>query len=280
VSLGNDRIICDDDSTALATSGNYTGYLWSTGATTPTLTVDTSGSYWVRVTNSWECEASDTVSIFFTQAVETTVDTVICSGERYFAQGAWQTNTGIYRDTLQTISGCDSIIITDLGVKPPVYVDLGNDTTLCPGDQVVLHATTPFASAYVWQDGSTDSMLVARQPGEYWVHVTVDGCMAGDTVQIRDCPSQLWVPTAFTPNGDGLNDLFRPVGVSITKFTMYIYDRWGTRLFTTDDIQSGWNGIDGSKYYPPGSYSYLIRYEVAESPGETKTAKGTFSLVR
>jgi gliding motility-associated-like protein len=202
-----------------------------------------------------------------------------CYGTSYYAGGAWQTTAGTYVDTLQTPSGCDSVVTTHLSFKPEIPVDLGNNRYICPGETIVLSVSDSGAT-YEWQDGSTDTSFLVTEPGTYWVHVTKDQCIAGDTVIITECPSQLIFPNAFTPNEDGLNDVFRPKGISIGKFRMTIYDRWGMLLFETDDLEQGWNGIYKGEYCPAGVYSYTAVFEGTDEPGKQRRTSGSFTLVR
>ncbi len=280
VSLGGDKHICDGGSVVLAADSVYTTYLWNTGSIDTSIRVSAAGKYFLDVTNRWGCTASDTVMVSVSQPIEIAKDTIICFGQRYFAGGNWQTKSGLYHDTLQTMGGCDSIINTNLTVKPEVNIYLGRDTILCPGGEILLKATTRYASSYTWQDGSGDSLYNVTQPGIYWVHVVVDNCMAGDTITIANCPGKLWFPNAFTPNNDGLNDLYQPVGISILRFHMVVFDRWGAEVFETSDISQGWNGLSKGEYSPPGTYTYLADYEFIDNPGETQKSSGTFTLVR
>jgi gliding motility-associated-like protein len=207
-----------------------------------------------------------------------TTDTLLCFGQRYFAGGTWQTRAGTYYDTIQTSHGCDSVHISNLSYKAEINMNLGTDTVLCPGQTVTLHANFP-GGTYQWQDGSTDSVFIVTKPGTYWLHVIKDKCLAGDTLFVNDCPARIWVPKAFTPNGDGLNDVFLTKGISIGKFHMEIYDRSGQRLFVSDDKDTGWDGTCGNKFCPPGVYSYIIMF-VATDTGEIRKVSGTVTMVR
>jgi len=235
--------------------------------------------YWVHIVNRWNCEASDTIIISQSAAVMNSVDTSICYGMEYHAGNIIHTLSGIYTDTLQTLAGCDSVLVSSLTVKPKIPVDLGGNRSICPGEQITLHATYP-GSSYVWQDASTDSVYLVTQPGSYWVQVTYSNCTAGDTVMITECPAELWFPTAFTPNGDGTNDLFRPKGISILKYHLVIYNRWGQLLFQSDDLENGWDGSVGNKPCPAGTYTFIATYEGTDNPGSTKKISGSFALVR
>jgi gliding motility-associated-like protein len=280
VDLGLNGFICEGTSRILVADSGFATYNWSTGDSTQSISVNTQGKYWVTVSNSLNCEASDTVSISIAQPASSSVDTSICFGQRYFAGGSWQSTGGIYQDSLQTIYLCDSIVMTHLIVKPVIEINLGRDSSICTGSMVSLNASIPGAQTYTWNDGSKDSINVIVQPGIYWVHVDVDNCMGGDTIRFGECPSKLWMPNAFTPNGDGRNDVFRPVGISITTFRMTIYDRWGNMVFETNDIKNGWGGKMGNQPCPAGVYSYIIIYEVIDVPGLQRKLSGSFTLVR
>jgi gliding motility-associated-like protein len=280
VNLGGDRFICQGIVATLNAGNGYSSYLWSTGETSALIQVSDSGKYWVRVSNRYGCTASDTVFVHKSMAPVTSIDTTICYGEKYFAGGKYQTQSGIYTDTLSMAGGCDSIVITNLNVRPKINVMIGHDTVLCPGGTYMMDATTAGATAYQWQDGSTGTKYTASGPGIYWVHVAVNNCVGGDTVRIEVCPYVLTFPSAFTPNNDGLNDTFRPVGISIGSFHMEIYDRWGMLMFSTDDINQGWNGIFKNQYSPAGVYVYDVTFETQAESGTKKKAKGTFTLIR
>ena len=279
VNLGNDTLVCSGKILTLDAGPGNSQYQWSSGETTQTIRTGKPGVYWVHIVNRWNCEASDTIIISQSAAVMNSVDTSICYGMEYHAGNIIHTLSGIYTDTLQTLAGCDSVLVSSLTVKPKIPVDLGGNRSICPGEQITLHATYP-GSSYVWQDASTDSVYLVTQPGSYWVQVTYSNCTAGDTVMITECPAELWFPTAFTPNGDGTNDLFRPKGISILKYHLVIYNRWGQLLFQSDDLENGWDGSVGNKPCPAGTYTFIATYEGTDNPGSTKKISGSFALVR
>jgi len=75
---------------------------------------------------------------------------------------------------------------------------------------------------------------------------------------------KLWVPDAFTPDNDGINDIFMAKGTNIinSDFSMTIYDRWGEIIFESDKIEIGWDGsVKGQDYAKPGVYTYLISFK-------------------
>ncbi|WP_181305439.1 T9SS type B sorting domain-containing protein [Rufibacter sp. XAAS-G3-1] len=90
---------------------------------------------------------------------------------------------------------------------------------------------------------------------------------------------QFQFPTAFTPNNDGLNDVFRPVGAPFSSsYTLQILNRWGQIIFESKDPKTGWDGTHGGKPAPPETY--LFRFEAIDVNGQRITQKGTVTLLR
>jgi len=111
------------------------------------------------------------------------------------------------------------------------------------------------------------------------------GCIGSDSVQVKNCDSALFVPDAFTPNNDGLNDVFRAVssGDNITRFSMQIYDRWGALVFESNDIIQGWNGQIKNKLAPADTYVWVITYQpfsISNAHASTTRERGTVVLIR
>ncbi|MCX6243401.1 MAG: gliding motility-associated C-terminal domain-containing protein [Bacteroidetes bacterium] len=169
-------------------------------------------------------------------------------------------------------------------VAPDPVVTLTDKPYLCVGDVSKLDAGPDYAS-YRWQDGSTGRYLDISGEGVYYVTVTDNaGCKGSDTARIQVCEGVIYMPTAFTPDGDGLNDIFKPVTTleGISNYSMLIYDRWGTEVFKSGEISTGWNGTIKGQFAPPGTYVWKITYQTT-SQGTTSTdfkMQGTFVLVR
>ena len=272
-------------------------YSWSTGETTPAITIDSAGIYSVTVANRGCTASLDSfrVELYEPSHVDFGQDTTLCNlatllldaTQTHPATYEWQdhsTNTTY----LVINDGHYWVIVTDhcLGASDTIAVEylhdfevnLGTDTTLCEGDELVLTADLPFCS-YRWQDGSTEPRYVVRQPGSYSVTVT-NLCYShsGDIdIDYESCAQELWMPNAFTPNGDGLNDRLLPIFShpdEIEGFEMMVYDRWGSMVFLTKDINAGWDGGD----LPRGMYVWVIRYKSARE--EEHTVKGSVMLGR
>jgi gliding motility-associated-like protein len=164
-------------------------------------------------------------------------------------------------------------------IDAPV-VNLGDDDFLCDGNNVELAVPTGYTS-YFWSNGSNQSSIIASEPGVYWVVVKEQFCETTDTIVFKNC-SELWVPNAFTPDGNGINDFFLPKGVEIQEFEMFIYDRWGEHLFSTGDINIGWDGRYKGEICMSDVYYYLIRFTGIGRPGADKrqVRYGPFTLLR
>lgn len=98
---------------------------------------------------------------------------------------------------------------------------------------------------------------------------------------IVDPVTTLYIPNGFTPNGDGINDVWAVEGFNEGKsFELEVFNRWGEKMFSSDDMDAAWDGImpNSNTYAPNTTYVYVIRY--VTSNGEEKEVTGTFSLIR
>ena len=176
----------------------------------------------------------------------------------------------------------DTLIIT---VSPVPLVKLTDKEYLCSGPPSQLDAGPGFKT-YLWQDLiSTDRYYTATDPGNYWVKVTTDAGCSGvsDTVLLKVCETGISVPSGFSPNGDGVNDVFRAVATldESSNFTLTVIDRWGEKVFETHSVFTGWDGTFNGQPSPPGVYIWRIDYQsVNSSDSKPVTLKGSVTLVR
>ncbi|MDR2825060.1 MAG: gliding motility-associated C-terminal domain-containing protein [Prevotellaceae bacterium] len=103
-------------------------------------------------------------------------------------------------------------------------------------------------------------------------------CTYTDSVVVKINESALEVPNVFTPNGDGVNDEFRVAHRSLRTFQMAVYNRWGNKIYTSDDPQGGWNGRIGNRDAAAGPYFYYIKAEGTD--GKKYVKKGDINLIR
>jgi len=179
-----------------------------------------------------------------------------------------------------TANNCHDTAGINIVVISKQTVNLGNDRYLCAGDEINLTANN-LTGTYLWSNGSNSSIITVSEPGVYWLRVDNNGCIASDTIEMKKC-SEIWVPNVFTPNGDGINDLFHAVTTEIQKLTMYIYNRWGEMIFETSDINTGWNGKINGNDAPSAVYYWLIRYNENRSSAQNieKEIHGSVTLLR
>ncbi len=278
-----------------------------------------------------------------------TTDVSICNGSSYFAGGALRTISGTFADSLIATNGCDSILVTNLTVRPTPFINFGGQTGLCSGKTDTL--TPGNFTYYFWQDGSTNYNYIVKDTGVYWVKVTdVFNCTASDTVAIKNiyplptrflprtdtvcqndqviinpissfqsyfwstgattssiaatpgmyqlivkdshgcegadsidiiqknCFTGVYLPSAFTPNNDGLNDVFRArIYGQVISFSLKVYNRFGALMFTSTNPNDGWDGSFKGKLSDAGIFVWLCSYQLQGNSPVIK--KGSVALI-
>jgi gliding motility-associated-like protein len=162
------------------------------------------------------------------------------------------------------------------------------DTIIQPGASATLHADIQGnIASYQWLpptslDNANVAMPVATPDSTttYLLIVTTDsGCTASGKVKV-DVYSILFMPNAFTPNGDGKNDVFRiPPSIGVNVRSFIIFDRWGERVFSTKNSDTGWDGTLNGLSQPTGVYVWSIEWQDPQT-GQWTFSKGTVILVR
>lgn len=196
-------------------------------------------------------------------------------------QPVFNTNTpGIYKVAVTNEFNCSStaqVVLNKVVPKPSSF--LPADQFLCTGN--VLKIKVDGFKDYLWSTGSKNNNLEIRQPGNYYLTVTsFDFCTGTDTIKIAelDCAA-VNIPNAFTPNGDGKNDYFKPaLNVEFNDYQMQIFNRLGQRIFQTKTIDQSWDGAFKMQPQPAGSYVYQVTFR--NNAGKLFTYKGTITLIR
>ncbi|MCX6305710.1 MAG: gliding motility-associated C-terminal domain-containing protein [Bacteroidetes bacterium] len=165
---------------------------------------------------------------------------------------------------------------------PLPVISLGDTVLLYAGSTINLHAGGGFTD-YLWSTGSPDSVINVNSQGSYWAQVKdYHCCINSDTTFVK--VFEYFIPNAFSPNGDGINDFFRVNGLyKNIDFNMVVYDRWGQQVFQSDDIDKGWDGNVGGQYCPPESYVWIVHIGFLGQDIITKgdiVFKGTVTIVR
>jgi gliding motility-associated-like protein len=200
--------------------------------------------------------------------------------------------TQMLRFRIDNIYGCsenDSLHIT---VDPVPPVDAGVDKQIIyRGEQVQLTSTQGVGYSYNWTPaGSVSSPSIynpTSSPTQTTLYtVTISDrtqCTNFDTVSVKvvdySCSLGLiYLPNAFTPNGDGINDIFKVRSNILRSMNLAIYDRWGNKVFETENINDGWDGFYKGQPAPVESYGYYFMGECLQ--GEKINLKGNVSLMR
>lgn len=228
------------------------------------------------------CDTIITYNLVSVPSFNTSANVSICEGESYFAGGAQQTVSGTYIDTLTSAGGCDSIVTTVLTVEPLPIASIIGDTIINSGETAILTASG--GTAYNWSNGEIIPQITVNPAQSTYYIVTVSNnanCTdsAGIFVQVNiiEEPQPL-IPTAFSPNGDGVNDVFNILNRD--KFTVsifHIYNRWGELIFS--DATSGWDGTYKQTEQPIGTYVFYVALK-SIATNKQHTLKGNVTLLR
>jgi len=186
----------------LASPTGYTSQVWSTGVTTDTITISTTGSYWVVETGSCTLLA-DTFHVTFKPlpVINLGNDTGFCQGDSLILTSlqpdgsTYLWSTGSTGDSIHILTsgtywltvnnGCTATDSIQVTIAPAPAVNLGPDTTQCQGNPVTLQSSITYSSPiYLWSTGSTMSSIIANTSGTYWLQVTNNGCPGSDTVHV------------------------------------------------------------------------------------------------
>jgi gliding motility-associated-like protein len=156
--------------------------------------------------------------------------------------------------------GCTAQSSKSTIVRPLPSLDLGVDTAVC--FPIQLELDPGYFEFYLWQDHSTLRSYHTTSPGIFSITVWNQfGCNDSDTIRIMDaCTMTFYVPNAFTPDHDGINDVFQPVfGNSlIEQYELTIFDRWGKIVFQSTNPDNFWDGGHGSTYVQADVYVWQI----------------------
>lgn len=314
VNLGNDLLFCEGELiNEIFDAGTMAGpgmsYNWSTGSNVQQIIATTTGDYIVTVTdNSTGCDTKDEVEIRYFPKAQPNLgpDNIICQGEilnldpevdlpgytYIWSTGATTSNIDIitpgeYWVRLDAENGtCTNLtdtIILEPGVLP--VIELGPNLRQCQGQVVTFHkdATPQPEVTYTWQDGVEAYEYEVTESGFYTLTATNKCGSVIDNIRVLfdDC-FNVWVPTAFTPNGDGKNDTFKAKSdQEFFEFNMWIFDRYGHVVWKTNNPIQSWDGTVNGEEAETGQYIWKIDYiEAYDQSFERKEDMGKVVLIR
>jgi gliding motility-associated-like protein len=195
-------------------------------------------------------------------------------------------SAGNYSVNISLPGDCFTSLPFAVTFSPVRNLTLGNNSIVCDSGTLTLNATLPGVNNYHWKNGSTDPVFTANTSGDYSVTAIDDnGCSKTASVNLSfiNCSNcKLYFPGAFTPNHDGLNDIFRPKtlcnNLPLLKYHLIIYNRWGQPVFTSSDPTAGWDGNFHNTPAPQSVYVYIAEYSF--SPNKTIRTTSTLLLTR
>lgn len=193
--------------------------------------------------------------------------------------------------TVKDVNGCGSLPATNpVNIKAAPVVDAGPDKPFRIGTSLTLDASiaNPGNHDFVWTPSTFLNSSIILNPiatpdrrMTYTIVATdkLTKCMGTDSMKVIPI-SILYAPTAFTPNDDAKNDVYRILGTdAVTQFQVVIFNRYGQTVFETTDKNKGWDGRIGGKPSSPGAYVYIVKYRVPNWP-DMQMLQGSFILIR
>jgi gliding motility-associated-like protein len=310
IDLGPDTLLCGGQGYTINSNINTAADLaWSNGDSSSTsIVVSTTGNYYLIASN-----ACGTI----TDSVEVTIqpiptfdvlgpDTINCFDDEIVLEHPdsagttyiWSDSTikKTYRvDTteivwLASFNECGSAIDTiNIIFNGEIISELGEDTTICNLDSIVLHAFSPGAS-YLWSTGDTTNSIVTLPDSKlYTVTVTEGFCTTIESkrVDLSDvfCPSidcRVQVANVITPNGDGMNDTWKVLSdCKIREFDLRIFNRWGQLVFSSDNANVAWDGTVNGAPAADGIYYYEMIFKDTDIVDVvSEDSRGSITLIR
>jgi gliding motility-associated-like protein len=171
-------------------------------------------------------------------------------------------------------------------------MDLEPTIPWCDGDVISLDASQPFAAIYLWSTGDNSSAIEIATPGIYTIEVSTlcsSGTQNIDVYASTDCEvievnNAIHLPNVFSPNGDGINDVFSVSygpDLVVTAMQGSVFDRWGNLVFSSADIPFAWDGFFAGEILMPGVFVYTLSVKYLDDGKEKDLVfSGDVTLVR
>ena len=302
INLGRDTLFCASKPNILAPE-SLTGimdWIWSTGDSTTSITISSPGTYWIQGTNTGGCGVRDSIVVDDNpvNSFGLPKDSSICDQTGFLltlqppanSNLTWQngqTGNTVYMKAgndyalLAEYKGCLHQTNMKVIAKALPRFNLGNDTTLCKGYDLPLHGSYPGA-AYKWNTGSTDSFITATTRGLYWASASLNGCQYKDSIIFdqKTCDCNIIMPNAFSPNGDGMNDVYHPyIKCFPRSYELIFYNRYGQQVFASKDFKKLWDGRLNNSLLPAGTYYYILNF-YNEDLQRNERRSGSVTLLR
>ncbi len=313
ITFMGDTLICAGTSTTLtATSVGATNYAWNTNPiqVSASITVTpNSNTYYTVAASNGTCVSIDSVLVtaLSTSSAYILADTLVCKGEPValtastgtsyvWSPGGATSQSIVY---IATVPGTYSVVVTNatapvacrtstasitINIHPYTGIDAGPDQTIKLGKTAILTATGAPVTGYTWINTNQQLNSIEVSPSATTVYTVKStdkfGCVSTDSVRVTvdiTC-GDLFMPTAFSPNDDGSNDLQCVLGNCVTTIEWAIYDRWGEKVFESKSMDDCWNGTYKGYAVNTGVYAYKLTATLTN--GNIVTKNGNITLMR
>ena len=304
LSIGRDTIICPN--TSITLHSNLPNTKWWDNTIGQSINMNVGGIYWASYKDSCS-NYTDTISIenyIPPIPINIGIDTSVCIGTSITTYSnipntIWQ--DGSIADTFNSIisnsmqisgivankclsSGFDNAIRNINTIEESIMIS-GYRNTLCPPDDSILLEVTLDSVKWILPDNSflqNVPMIYANQIGTYKAVINGKCTQLIDSIVINEsCKNtfEIYIPTAFSPNNDGINDEFNVfIKNKPLKFNLQIYNRWGQIIFESNDINTKWNGYYKEDIAQVDNYVYIL--EVTQSDGSKQQKQGIITLIK
>lgn len=288
--FGPDKVACKGDSVLLKMSTANGTADWYNGYKGNELYVKESGIFWVDITKEL-CKVRDSIRVTFSDPPVFSLgsDTTLCPDGVVSLFVTAEANTYMWQDGssgqsyLVTQPGTYWVIANkgacsfkdeiDVRYSTRLNFELGKDTILCINNFLLFNLEVG-GGKFEWSDGTKEPNLNINRSGIYWVKVLAGNCVYIDSVTVKFTECELIMPNVFTPNGDTLNTRLVPMVMNgIKAGKLLIYNRWGTKIFETTDLNLGWAGTEDN-----GVYFWEIQYTTIDNLN--RRIKGIVTLLR
>ncbi len=303
IDLGPDVAECEGIPVVLDAGMNG---VWQDGSFAPTFSTLTDGEFKVVVTDGI-CSAADSVNVRFLPAPEFSLgeDQETCEGEVLSVSVSpsnagfitWDdgevdanrtfTTSGLRFVDVEDADGCitrDSVALT---FNAPPVLDLGPDTTVCDDVPFILRPNDVGEGTLTWPDGSNGRSYLVPSSRTIQALLQDDFCQVTDNVVVTLEPCikfEAYLPNAFSPNYDGINDRFGLMynnSIEILEYTMEIFDRWGAPVFRSESVNDRWDGTKNGNPLGIGVYVYSIEVTYRDDQEtESRTFSGDIMVLR
>ncbi|MHB8400918.1 MAG: T9SS type B sorting domain-containing protein [Bacteroidia bacterium] len=304
-------VVCTGDSLKLYTLSTYTAYNWNTEQSNPTIEVTHAGTYFVNTIDNNGCRGMDSIKIIEVSPVAIPLqDTTICNGQSV----QLHTTYGIYSYQWLPAYGLSNATIFNPIAHPNVTItytlSVTNNTCVntntvtifvnpsptlsvqpkyslvLEGENVTLHAQSSDSCVWSptdWLSCGTCNTAVSTPQTDVIYTITATNALGCSTITTATVQilivSTLYIPNTFSPNDDGLNDVFKPIYNHCHNIKMLVFDRWGLLIFQSDNADEGWDGTYRGGKCQEDVYVYKLDY-TDDTKNKAHTMAGNVNLIR